>query len=49
MLFRLIKLYGTGKTIYKQILQPVYEELKRDAEKLEQTERRKKQATKRKN
>jgi hypothetical protein len=48
MLFRLIKLYSTGKTIYKKILQPAYAELKRDADKLERAELRKKQASKRK-
>jgi len=41
MLFRLFKLYSTGKTIYSRVLKPIYEELKRDAEKLEFTERQK--------
>lgn len=31
MLFRLFKIYSTGKTIYKRVLKPIYEELRKDA------------------
>ncbi len=31
MIFRIFKIYSTGKTIYKRILKPIYEELRKDA------------------
>jgi len=31
MIFRLFKIYSTGKTIYKRVLKPIYEELRKDA------------------
>lgn len=31
MIFRLFKIYSTGKTIYNRILKPVYLELRKDA------------------
>ena len=31
LLFRLINLYGTGKTIYTKVLKPIYLELRKDA------------------
>lgn len=39
MIFRLFKIYSTGKTIYSRVLKPVYDELKRDAEELEKKRR----------
>lgn len=35
MLFRLYKIYTTGKTIYKRVLKPVYLELRKDAYELD--------------
>ena len=40
MIFRLFKIYKTGKTIYSRVLKPVYDELKKDAEKLESKEQK---------
>ena len=34
-MLRLFSWYGTGKTIYKRILKPIYEELRKDAYELE--------------
>jgi hypothetical protein len=31
MIYRLYKLYKTGKTLYTRVLKPVYEELRKDA------------------
>ncbi len=31
MIFRIFKIYSTGKTIYNRILKPIYEELRKDA------------------
>lgn len=31
MIFRIFKLYNTGKMLYNRVLKPVYEELRKDA------------------
>ncbi len=31
MIFRLFKIYSTGKTIYNRVLKPIYQELRKDA------------------
>jgi hypothetical protein len=31
MIFRIFKIYSTGKTIYNRVLKPIYEELRKDA------------------
>ena len=31
MIFRIFKIYQTGKTLYTKILKPIYEELRKDA------------------
>lgn len=46
MLFRLFKLYNTGKTIYNWVLKPVYEELRKDAYATEPTTTKRKTKTK---
>jgi|GEM_PF-3561120 hypothetical protein len=35
MIFRLYKIYSTGKTLYKRVLKPVYLELRKDAYELD--------------
>ncbi len=35
MIFRLFKIYNTGKTIYNRVLKPVYLELRKDAYELD--------------
>ena len=35
MIFRLFKIYSTGKTIYNRVLKPVYLELRKDAYELD--------------
>ena len=47
MIFRLFKIYSTGKTLYKRVLKPIYEELRKDAYKTEdkRTRNRKKEKT----
>ncbi|HWB63452.1 MAG TPA: hypothetical protein VG603_08080 [Chitinophagales bacterium] len=31
MIFRIYRVYKTGKTLYEKVLKPVYEELRKDA------------------
>jgi hypothetical protein len=35
MIFRLYKIYSTGKTLYNRVLKPVYLELRKDAYELD--------------
>ncbi len=38
MIFRIFKIYSTGKTIYNRVLKPIYEELRKDAYASDNTE-----------
>jgi hypothetical protein len=39
MIFRIFKIYSTGKTIYNRVLKPIYEELRKDAYASDNTEK----------
>ena len=49
MIFRLYRLYKTGKTIYNRVLKPVYLDLRKDAYQLDDKPNQKRKYTRKKN